>query len=134
MQTVRLPSPNKHSDKIDRRNTMQSAEEKLKAMLDWASAPTLNQGEIEGLLAASAIADSSGRGPEAEDWEPAFDLNLAAAMGWAIKAARAAATTETAPDSVNVTSRIFENCLKLARHYSARRAAAVNYGAVKILS
>ena len=113
---------------------MESQEEKLKAMLDWESAPQISQSEIDGLLSAAATADSAGRSPEDENWNPSYDLNFAAAMGWAIKAARTATTTQTDPESVNVASRIFKNCLRLARHYPARRSAAVNFSAVKILS
>lgn len=111
---------------------MENAEERLKAMLDWEASPPLSQSEIDGLLAAAATADPAGRVPDAEDWEPSYDLNLAAAMGWAIKAARTASSTETNPETLAVTSRIFENCLRLARHYSQRRAAAVNFAAARI--
>ncbi|MCA1608266.1 MAG: hypothetical protein LC730_02265, partial [Acidobacteria bacterium] len=61
-----------------------------------------------------------------DDWTPTYDLNAAAAAGWLIKAARAAATVEVdPPGSGIVTSKIFENCRAMARIYSARRKTSV---------
>jgi len=85
----------------------------------------LTDAEIDELLAASSVADSEENAPESEEWSPTYDIAAAAAGGWMIKAARAANTTETDPDSLNVTSRIFENCIRMAGIYSRKRSAAV---------
>lgn len=103
----------------------ETAKEKLKKLTAWATVPLLLDAEIDELLAQSGLADAEGNGPESEDWSPTYDLNAAAAAGWLIKAGRAANTTETEPDSVQVTSRVFENCMRMARLYSRKRAAGV---------
>lgn len=55
---------------------MESQEEKLKAMLDWESAPQISQSEIDGLRSAAATANSAGRSPEDETYNPNYDSNL----------------------------------------------------------
>jgi hypothetical protein len=104
---------------------METPKEKLKKITAWDVAPALTDTEIDELLAQGAIADGEGNGPASEDWSPSYDLNSAAAAGWLIKAGRAAATTETEPDSVNVTSRVFANCLRMSRIYSGKRSGSV---------
>ena len=91
----------------------------------WTTEPVLTETEIDELLAQSGVADKEGNGPTSEEWTPTYDLNSAAAAGWLMKAGRAAATTETEPDSLNVTSRVFTNCLRMARIYSGKRATSV---------
>lgn len=87
--------------------------------------------EIDELLAANGLADAEGNAPSSEIWAPTYDINSAAAEGWLIKAGRAAAATETEPDSLRVTSRVFENCIRLARLYSAKRTAAARVPVVR---
>ena len=81
----------------------------------------MTDAEIDELLAASSVADGEGNAPASEGWSPTYDIRAAAAEGWMIKAARAASTTETDPDSLNVTSRVFENCIRMAQTYSRKR-------------
>ena len=102
----------------------ESAKEKLKKLTAWTTEPVLTDVEIDELLAASGLVDAEGNAPSSEDWTPTYDVNAAAAEGWLIKAGRVASTTESEPDSVQVTSRVFENCVRMARLYSSRRAAS----------
>ena len=102
----------------------ESAKEKLKKLTAWTTEPVLTDVEIDELLATSGLADAERNAPSSEDWTPTYDVNGAAAEGWLIKAGRAASTTETEPDSVQVTSRVFENCVRMARLYSSKRAAS----------
>ena len=106
---------------------MESAKEKLKKLTASGDEPSLTDAEIDELLAASGIADAEGNGPASEGWTPTYDTNSAAAEGWMIKAARSASTTETDPDSLAVTSRVFENCIRMAKHFSAKRAGSVKF-------
>ena len=85
----------------------------------------MTDAEIDELLAASGTADAEGNGPASESWTPTYDLNSAAAEGWMIKAARSANSTETDPDSLAVASRVFENCLRMAKLFSRKRSASV---------
>lgn len=105
---------------------METPKEKLKKLIAWDVEPELTDDEVDELLASSSTADAEGNGPSSEDWSPTYDLNSAAASGWLIKAGRAASTTETEPDSVNATARVFANCLRMAQIYSRKRAASVN--------
>lgn len=104
---------------------METFEDKLKRITAWDAEPALTETEIGELLAGAQVADESGVSPQNDDWEPTYDLNSAAANGWLIKAARAANTTETEPESLNVSSKIFDNCLKMARMYSRKRIGSV---------
>ena len=104
---------------------METPKEKLKKITAWDVAPVLTDTEIDELLLQGAVADREGNAPSSEDWEPTYDLNSAASAGWLIKAGRAASTTETEPDSVNVTSRVFANCLRMSRIYAGKRATSV---------
>ena len=104
---------------------MESPKEKLKKLTAWDVAPLLTDTEIDELLAAAAKKDAEGNAPASEDWVPTYDVNSAASAGWLIKAGRAASTTETEPDSVNVTSRVFANCLRMSRVYSSKRATSL---------
>lgn len=104
---------------------METPKEKLKKITAWDVEPLLTEAEIDELLLQGAIADKEANAPSSEDWSPTYDLNSAAAAGWLIKAGRAASTTETEPDSINVTSRVFANCLRMARIYAGKRTASV---------
>ena len=104
---------------------METPKEKLKKITAWDVEPLLTDTEIDELLLQGAVADKEGNGPASEDWIPTYDLNSAASAGWLIKAGRAASTTETEPDSVNVTSRVFANCLRMSRIYAGKRTASV---------
>ena len=103
----------------------ESAKEKLKKLTAWDEEPALTDAEIDELLAASGVADAEGNGPTSESWSPTYDINSAAAEGWMIKAARTASTTETDPDSLTITSRVFENCIRMAKLFSGKRAGSV---------
>lgn len=105
---------------------MESAKDRLKKLTASSSEPALTDAEIEELLAANPVVDREGYGPESESWTPTYDVNAAAVEGWTIKAARAASTTEMDPDSLSVTSKVFENCIRMARFYSRKRATSVS--------
>jgi hypothetical protein len=97
---------------------------KLKQLTAWDIEPALTEGELEELLAGAALEDINGLAPLNEEWTPTYDLNAAAAQGWLIKAARAAATLDE-PAAGIVTSRVFENCRAMARVYSGKRKGNV---------
>ena len=97
--------------------------EKLKMMVAWETEPAVSETDLEAVLEAHAIPDASGTLPDAEEWVPTYDQNSAAAEVWVIKAARAAALTEVdPPGSGIVTSKVFDNCMKMAGLYRSRRA------------
>ena len=104
---------------------METPKEKLKKLTAWTTEPALTETEIDELLLQSSLADAEGNAPSSEDWSPTYDLSAAAAAGWLIKAGRSANTTETEPDSVYVTAKVFDNCMRMARFYGGRRAVSV---------
>jgi hypothetical protein len=94
--------------------------EKLKKLTAWDTDPALTEAELNELLADASLEDKEGRAPLHLEWTPTYDLNAAAATGWLIKAGRASSTTETEPESFYVTSKIFDNCCRMAKLYRAK--------------
>jgi hypothetical protein len=101
----------------------ESCKDKLKKMTAWDTTPALTETELDDLLSNSSMTDKDGFAPLDEEWTPTYDLNAAASAGWLIKAGRTTSTTETEPDSINVTSKIFDNCRTMARIYKAKCTA-----------
>ena len=100
--------------------------EKLKLMSAWDTEPLVSEDDLENVLEARSIADQNGALPGSEEWIPTYDQGAAAADVWLIKAARAAALTEVdPPESGIVTSKVFDNCMRMARYYRSKRAATV---------
>ena len=99
---------------------METPLEKLKKLTAWETDPALTEDEVEELLDAAALEDKDGLAPLSEEWTPTYDLNAAAAAGWLMKAGRASSTTETDPESFYVTSKVFDNCCRMARIYRAK--------------
>ena len=101
--------------------------EKLKLITAWETEPALTEDEVEDLLESAGIADADGFGPNDEEWTPTYDLNKAAADAWLIKAARAAATFEVdPPESGIVTSKVFDNCRRMASIYIGKRVFTIS--------
>jgi len=105
---------------------MDTPQQKLKKLTAWDTAPALTEPELDELLAAAALEDKAGLHPLHVDWTPTYDLNAAAAAAWLMKAGRASNTTETEPDSFYVTSKIFDNCCRMAKIYRAKGNTSLN--------
>src|SRR5688500_4209657 len=103
---------------------METPLDRLKKLTAWTTEPTLTEPELEAVLAATSLTDTAGLAPLHGVWTPTYDLNAAAAAAWLIKAARASSTTELAPESPFVTSKIFDNCLRMSRLYRARMSTS----------
>jgi hypothetical protein len=112
--------------RVPANNIMDTPLENLKALTAWDTEPELTETEVESLLDASAIADVDGLAPTDGEWTPTYNLNKAAATGWLIKAARASDQTAVdPPESGIVTSKVFDNCLRMSREYKAKATASV---------
>jgi hypothetical protein len=94
--------------------------EKLKKLTAWNTDPTLTEAELNELLTGASLEDKEGRAPLHAEWTPTYDLNAAAASAWLIKAGRVSSTTEIEPESFYVTSKVFDNCCKMAGFYRAK--------------
>ena len=104
-----------------------SALDKLKLMTAWTNDPALTEAELEDILAEAALPDGEGVVPEGEGWEPTYDMNRAASEAWLTKAARAAALVEVDPPGSGIfTSKVFDNCRRMARLYASRRSETMS--------
>ena len=105
----------------------ETPKDKLKKMTAWDVEPTLTDGEIDELLIPCCLRDKDGLTPSDPSWTPTYDLNLAAANGWLLKAGRASPMVEVDPPGSGVfTSKVFDNCRAMARIYRARIRIAIS--------
>jgi len=99
-----------------------SALDQLKLITAWDTEPQLTEAELDSVLAKAALPDAAGIPPLAAGWNATYDVNSAAVEAWLIKAARASATVETDPPGSGVfTSKVFDNCRKMAGIYAGKR-------------
>ena len=104
-----------------------TALDKLKLLTSWTHDPALTEDELEDVLAEAALPDGEGKTPDTEGWSPTYDVNRAARDAWLIKAARAAALVEVDPPESGIfTSRVFDNCRRMARLYETCRAGTAS--------
>lgn len=105
---------------------MDTPKDTLKKMTAWDVEPTLTEAELDELLVPCCIKDKEGLPPSDPSWSPTYDLYTAAANGWLIKAARAAALVEIDPPGSGImTSKVFDNCRAMARVYKAKVRLAI---------
>ena len=113
---------------------METPLEKLKKLTACETDPALTEDEVEELLDAAALEDEAGLAPLHEEWTPTYDLNAAAAACWLLKAGRASSTTETEPESFYVTSKVFDNCCRMAHIYRSKGRTSVSVASPPIES
>jgi hypothetical protein len=99
--------------------TTMDALDQLKLITAWDIEPALTEGDLNAALGKAALKDAAGRAPFNEEWTATYDINAAASAAWLIKAARVAATVDE-PTAGSVTSRVFENCCRMARIFAPR--------------
>jgi len=105
----------------------ETAKDTLKKMTAWDVEPALTDAELDEILVPCCLMDKNGRAPGDPEWTPTYDLNIAAADGWLIKAARAASTVEIDPPGSGImTSKVFDNCRAMARIYRAKSRLAIS--------
>jgi hypothetical protein len=103
-----------------RNKNMETPLQKLKRLSAWDTDPALTEDELDDLLASASLEDKAGLHPAHPDWTPTYDLNAAVAAAWLTKAGKASSTTETEPESFHVTSKVFDNCCRMALIYRAK--------------
>ena len=95
-------------------------------MTAWDMEPAITGDDIDNLLAANGVTDSAGNAPGDSSWTPTYDLNSAAAAGWLLKAGKASCLVEADPPGSEImTSKVFDNCLAMAKSYRSRCTMAV---------
>ncbi len=110
---------------------METPLEKLKRLTAWETEPVLTEDDLDEILAAAALEDKAGLNPLHPEWTPTYDLNAATANGWLTKAGRVSSTTETEPESFYVTSKIFDNCCRMAEIYRAKGRMSLSVAAAR---
>src|SRR6476620_11520008 len=104
----------------------ETPQDKLKKMTAWDMEPTLTDDDIDNLLAANGVTDAAGFAPGDALWTPTYDMNSAAAAGWLLKAGKASCLVEAYPPGSGImTSKVFDNCLAMAKNYRSRCTMAV---------
>lgn len=97
---------------------------RLTIMLQPTVTPTLTNGELAILLTDSKRNDVDGLEPDDAGWTPTWNLRAAAADGWMLKAAKAAADYDVEAGSVKANrTGVYEMCMRMADKY--RRAVGV---------
>lgn len=88
--------------------------------------PTLDPSDVDDLLAAARRPDRDGVLPGADGWVGTWDLNAAAAEGWALKAGRAAADFDYSDDAGSYSrQQVFEMCKRQETTYRNRIVASM---------
>lgn len=101
---------------------------RLKRMVQDDVEPSLSDADLHDLLTYAAVADSDGRRPDDDAWQPAYSavwLNAAAAEGWRTKAAKLGAGETFTSDGASFdpqARRAF--CLEMATTYQRRIAGS----------
>jgi hypothetical protein len=91
---------------------------RLARMVASFDAPVLTDEDLDELLRMARRPDSGGLLPSEPGWVATYDLDDAACMGWEIKAGRAAAGFDFAPDGQRFNrSQIHAQCMAMARLY-----------------
>lgn len=99
-----------------------SALDELKLITAWDAEPALTETDLNASLTKAALPDAAGILPLATGWSATYDLNFAACHAWLVKAGRASATVEIEPPGSGIfTSKVFDNCRKMARIYAGKR-------------
>lgn len=106
---------------------------RLDQMLSPNLEPVLDSDDMDLILDQAKRADSAGNSPSSDDWNPTWDLEAAAVIGWEIKAGRAASTFDFGEDSQRFNaSQVHDQCMAMARLYrrgsGSARAASVQVG------
>lgn len=96
-----------------------AAREKIARMVEATSEPALTEDDLDDLVDAAARADADGRYRDNPAWEPTWDLNAAAAEGWARKASKAANSFNFAEDGQRFDrSQIYAHCAAQQKVYA----------------
>ena len=93
--------------------------EKIGRMVESTSEPTLSDTDLDDLVDAAARADAEGRYRGESNWTPTWDLNAAAAEGWARKASKAASNFNFAEDGQRFDrAQIYAHCAAQQKLYA----------------
>lgn len=96
-------------------------------LTDAAADPALSEDDLELLVRKARRADGAGRAPSDSAWEGAWDVAAAVALGWELKAGRAAGRFEFASGEQRfLRQQVRAHCLEQARQWRRRVQATVS--------
>jgi len=84
--------------------TEEDAVQYVQLHADTATTPVVSEDEVVMILAECVLADSSGRAPVDEAWEPTYWLPLAVAKTWELKVARASTWVDMSTDGTSMSN------------------------------
>lgn len=91
-------------------------------MVNEPTTETYTDAVLTDYIKSYPLADSDGNLPGDSDWQATYDLAAAAADVWEEKAAKIAQDFDFSADGASYSrSQVYENYMKNASHYRARR-------------
>lgn len=107
--------------------TKEQATAKISLLLQADCEPVLSPEEVSAVVDLSSRLDSNGKSPSDADWTGSYDIYAGAALGWRIKAAKAAGTAYHFRDDTLEMHReqIVAQCLRMAAEYKNLAAGMI---------
>lgn len=101
--------------------TEQDALAELTRRIVPSEIPTIGTADVTAILGNARRADSEGRSVDDPEWVPTWDLDAAAAEGWAVKAGKAANLYSFTEDGQRFDrAAIYRHCIEQSRLYGRR--------------
>lgn len=99
--------------------TSEDARARLSSMCAASRQPVLDDAEVDELVVLAQRIDRYGLEPTSDSWEPTFDLNAAAHVGWLWKAGKATPDFSFSAEGVGSFNEgdVFGMCERMAEHY-----------------
>lgn len=112
-----------------------SARVRLEAMTQSVSFPALTEDELAELVTIAKRTDVDGALPSDAAWVPTWDLNAAAALGWAWKAAKVVAHFPFSTDGQRFDRQyIHQQCMEQSRFYAFKVQGTISFHPVDPLA
>jgi hypothetical protein len=96
--------------------TEAEAEARLRAITSASEEPDLTDADVAAMMDVSRLADAAGMVYTDAGWDPTWDLNRGAALGWTIKAGRVANRFAFDADGAKYDrNQIHQHCVAMAQ-------------------
>jgi len=100
--------------------------DRVKRLAAWDKEPTITEDDLEAVIEQYQVIDANGVLPTEDDYEPTYNINLAIAECWDIKAGRATELISTDLDGDRMSAdQIYEHCVQMAKKYRKRTSVSV---------
>ena len=99
----------------------------LQLHVQFASDPVLTSDELIMLLACSKTLDSNQRGPTDPGYITTYDLPMAVASGWELKAAKVAGDYKESHEGLTLErQQVYEHCIDMAKKWASRSTGVIH--------